>query len=101
MLFRSQSGNVYSWGGHTWGLLGRGGLSDCLTPTLIPGLSNVVEISTNASSSDPSAAFLLNVLVRLKDGSVWGWGQNYYGELGNGTTATAVTPVQAVGINLN
>ena len=95
-----QSGNVYSWGGQFAGLLGRSSLNNCLTPTLIPGLSNVVEMSTNAPSAY-ELGYGQNALVRLKDGSVWGWGANYYGELGNGTTATAVTPVQAVGINLN
>ena len=39
--------------------------------------------------------------VALKsDGTVWAWGDNNHGELGDGTTATRTTPVQVSGINL-
>jgi len=39
--------------------------------------------------------------VALKsDGTVWAWGDNNHGELGDGTTATRTTPVQVSGLNL-
>ncbi len=33
-------------------------------------------------------------LVLLDDGSVWGWGANYYGQVGDGTTTTQDTPTR-------
>ncbi|MEK3913486.1 fibronectin type III domain-containing protein [Paenibacillus sp. FSL H7-0331] len=43
-----------------------------------------------------SGGFLQNAVVK-SDGTVWAWGQNLFGELGDGTTITRNTPVQVVG----
>ncbi|WP_164013759.1 RCC1 domain-containing protein [Pyxidicoccus trucidator] len=37
-------------------------------------------------------------LARLEDGTVWAWGNNSHGQLGDGTTATRPTPVQVAGL---
>ncbi|MBV9322914.1 MAG: hypothetical protein JO352_03880 [Chloroflexi bacterium] len=37
-------------------------------------------------------------LVLKNDGTVWAWGGNWFGELGNGTTTNSTTPVQATGL---
>ena len=43
-----------------------------------------------------------HVVIQLLDGSVWGWGTNASGELGDGTSGNSrELPVQAIGINLN
>ena len=47
------------------------------------------------------AASTQHVVVQLLDGSVWGWGTNASGELGDGTSGNSrELPVQAIGINL-
>ncbi len=33
-------------------------------------------------------------LLLTRDGGIWGWGYNSYGNLGDGTTTTATTPVR-------
>jgi alpha-tubulin suppressor-like RCC1 family protein len=37
-------------------------------------------------------------LLPLQSGSVWAWGSNAFGELGDGTTTGRLTPVQTVGL---
>ncbi len=52
--------------------------------TQVPGLSGVTQVSTRYGSW----------LALKSDGSVWGWGKNEYGQLGNGTKTDAATPVR-------
>jgi alpha-tubulin suppressor-like RCC1 family protein len=61
------------------------------TPVQVAGLAGVVEAAGGLTAT---------VLVRLADGTVWGYGSNSFGELGSGTPATS-TPVQVPGIHLN
>ncbi|WP_274651185.1 RCC1 domain-containing protein [Paenibacillus humicola] len=39
-----------------------------------------------------------HTLSLQSDGSVWAWGQNWYGQLGDGSTKDRVTPAQAVSV---
>jgi len=43
------------------------------------------------------SSFGFAVAVKSADGSVWAWGENTAGELGNGTTTNSPTPVQVEG----
>jgi hypothetical protein len=89
------TGQVYSWGLPQ----GLGSVQYVFTsnlvphsvPALVPSLSSVEEIAVGGG----------NVLLRLADGSVWGWGPNLNGELGNGTATQATLPVRALGVGLN
>src|SRR5215467_1260733 len=55
---------------------------------LVP-ISNVVTVKAGISYS----------LALKSDGTVWAWGDNSLGELGDGTTNNQTTPVQVVGSN--
>ncbi|MEZ4622821.1 MAG: hypothetical protein R2867_45995 [Caldilineaceae bacterium] len=74
-----QSGTVLCWGkGELEQLSGQLGpkiVSVAFTPTVISGVTNVIDIATNKD----------NVCVRLANGSAQCWGSNYWGQLGNGT----------------
>ena len=82
-------GTIKAWGDNTLGELGNGtvgGMSSSVVP--VSGLSRVLAISANFFSS----------LALRADGSVWTWGGNSYGELGNPALAvgTSVPTAQQV-----
>lgn len=83
-------GRIWTWGDSS--RVGRPDtFNDTLVPTLLPGVSGVVELASGT----------WHVLYRRDDGSVWGWGDNPNGELGDGTRDPRAEPVQSIGINLN
>lgn len=90
MIALHADGTVWAWGKNDDGQLGLGFISvNEATPTQIPTLTNVVQIQASAFHS----------MARLSDGTVWAWGDNFWGQLGNGTTTNSSTPVQVLGIS--
>jgi alpha-tubulin suppressor-like RCC1 family protein len=83
-------GTLWGWGANANHELGTG--VDRYQVTKAPAqatlLSNVKSVHATSDSS----------LVLRKDGTVWGWGGNSAGVLGNGTTTASATPVQVVGL---
>jgi hypothetical protein len=58
------------------------------TPSTVNGLSNVTEV----------AAGVGHFLALRTDGTVWSWGNNSNGQLGDGTTISRTSPVQVTGL---
>ncbi|HEY3821388.1 MAG TPA: hypothetical protein VGL81_29680 [Polyangiaceae bacterium] len=89
-------GTVECWGSNPHGELGSGAIgsdscggSPCsTTPQVVAGLSGVTAVGVGNSSAGPEYACAL-----LSNGTVECWGDNYDGELGNGTTTTSTSPV--------
>jgi len=62
-------------------------LTGISTPAAVSGLSSVTAIHAGVSFG-----------VALKsDGTVWAWGENASGQLGNGTSSNSSTPVRSQG----
>jgi len=88
-------GTVWAWGNNVTGQLGNGTQVDRSAPIRISSLSNIVAV---AAGGYYAQGFGHSLALR-SDGTVWAWGWNAYGQLGNGTTTSRTTPVQISGIN--
>lgn len=82
--------NVSCWGSNEHGQIGDGTTSTRTTPTEIPGLSGVTEIGLGGAHA---------CAVIQTSGEMKCWGLNEDGQLGNGTTTTAKTPVSVPGLS--
>jgi alpha-tubulin suppressor-like RCC1 family protein len=83
-------GTVWAWGRNSNGQLGRGTISDHEhTPVRVRGLAGVTKISAGTGFA----------LALRSDGTVWAWGVNSSGELGNGTTTPSSVPVKVAGLS--
>ncbi|MFB9313367.1 RCC1 domain-containing protein [Nocardioides plantarum] len=81
-------GTVVTWGSNQMGQLGSGTTGgNRTTPAPVAGLSDVTMVSTGHYQS----------LALRGDGSIWTWGYNFAGQLGDGTTTTRNRPVRVVG----
>lgn len=82
------NGNIYCWGINTYGRLGDGTLSSRSTPTALSGNNNDwVQV---ASGQEHGAAVKGN-------GTLWCWGRNHQGQLGNNSTTDTSSPVTVAG----
>ncbi|MEP7154943.1 MAG: hypothetical protein ABI905_04165 [Betaproteobacteria bacterium] len=91
-LARKNDGTVWAWGQNDSGQLGNGTLIDGhtgrTTPVAVSALNGVRAISAGDSHS----------LALKTDGTVWAWGSNGGGRLGDGTIVDRLVPVQVRGL---
>ena len=86
-------GTVWAWGYNANGQLGDNTTTNRLVPVQVKGpggsgvLSNIIAIAAGGNHS----------LALRADGTVWAWGLNTYGQLGDNTTTNRLTPVQVLG----
>ncbi|NWG26902.1 MAG: T9SS type A sorting domain-containing protein [Ignavibacteriaceae bacterium] len=95
-LALSSDGMVYSWGANLYGGLGIGNNIDINVPVavytggVLSGKS-IIKISAGSGYS----------IVVASDGTVYTWGQNTYGELGNGTSGSNAWKNVPVVVDMN
>jgi Alpha-tubulin suppressor and related RCC1 domain-containing proteins len=82
-----EDGSVACWGRNNYGQLGVGDTTNRITPVLVSNIGTIL----------PKAVAITNgyahTCVLLEDGRIACWGDNYYGQLGDGTTTQRTTPV--------
>jgi len=88
-----RDGTAWAWGLGNTGQLGNGDDDGSLLPIPVStttGLDGVIAISAGSFSG----------YALRWDGTVWAWGSNYYGQLGNGVTTPpySLRPVQVSGL---
>lgn len=92
-LALKSDGTVWNWGLNTYGGLGDGTTTDSNTPVQVKGLGGVGYLTGVVAI----AAGAGHGLALKSDGTVWAWGWNLRGQLGDGTTANRTTPIQVQG----
>ena len=82
------NGTAWSWGLNTFGRLGDGTTTQRTSPvSVVGGFTDWIQLSAGN----------LHSLGLRADGSIWAWGINANGRLGDGTTTSRTSPVSVVG----
>ncbi len=82
-----EDGTVWAWGSNEFGQLGNGTWTDSNTAVRVGGKQPLTKIIAIAAGYNHSVAL-------RSDGTVWAWGRNGSGQLGNGTSINSNIPVQ-------
>lgn len=80
-------GTAWGWGHSRFGQVGVGAIGDIIDrPTKITGIADVQLVEAGKFHS----------LALLSSGKIWAWGQNIYGQLGDGGQANRAQPVPII-----
>lgn len=89
------NGTVSCWGENASGQLGNGSIAGFVPPGAGASISSTVfpVSASSINSATQVSAGQFHTCALLSGGRVMCWGSNSFGQLGDGTTATALTPV--------
>ncbi|WP_158502071.1 MopE-related protein [Vitiosangium sp. GDMCC 1.1324] len=90
LVIDAQFGEVWAWGQNNFGQTGSGTISTM--PTLVP-----TRVSGVSAATSIVAGHYFSMAI-LGNNSVKAWGQNTYGQLGNGTTENSAVSVDVAGL---
>lgn len=85
------NGDLYAWGQNTNGILGIFGGNDKLTPTYV--MSDVAKVESTRGLVIAEIANTSSTAILTTDGVLYTVGNNQYGQLGRGGSATDLLPV--------
>ena len=84
-------GSLWLWGSNASGTLGDGTVANKSSPVqTVAGGTNWKQVSMASGTSSANCAAIKT------DGTLWTWGSNTYGQLGDGTVAAKSSPVQTI-----
>ena len=88
-MTRKTDRSLWAWGDNQSGQLGDGTTVNKVSPKRIGTGNDWAEITADGDLSDNG-----HTVARKIDGSLWAWGYNNYGELGDGTTVNKIIPTR-------
>lgn len=86
---RLSNGSVRCWGSNSVGQLGDGSTTSSTTSVSVAGLQNITQVDVGTEG--------FHTCARRNDSTLFCWGSNFYGQLGDGSTTTRPSPVQVSG----
>lgn len=81
-------GTVWCWGRNQYGQLGQNDMISRSSPVSVIGGHSFVEFTIG---------IVWYAVGRKSDGSLWSWGYNLFGQLGDGTASNRSSPVRVIG----
>ena len=79
------SGTLWVWGRNEFGQVGNNTTTETSSPVQVGALTNWAQVSVGSN---------YNILSVKTDGTLWAWGRNSVGKLGDSTTVNKSSPVQ-------
>lgn len=89
-------GTLWAWGYNQYGAVGNGTTETVSTPTKV--LDHVKTFTCTACPSNGAFDTYTNAFALREDDSLWAWGYNDEGNLGNGTTESVLSPVKILDV---
>lgn len=89
----AQSYQLQSWGYDILGLNISVNNHTPAPPTMPNGVTNLWRQVSSGGGTPVGANYIFNIAIK-DDGTLWAWGDNDYGELGDGTTTSSSVPIQ-------
>ena len=81
------NGTLWSWGSNSFGQLG-------VNTAGANGVSSPVQVGALSTWTQVRYGFPNYIIALQSNGTLWGWGNNTYGNLGNNTTTNYSSPIQ-------
>jgi len=96
-----QDGTLWAWGENAQGAIGQNsGTGQYNVPMQVPALAGNTWLDASAGGYYDGGVTYGSFTVGIQsDGSLWTWGWNQSGQLGNGNTSNQTAPVQIVGVS--
>ena len=88
----TSDGSLWGWGANRFGQLGDGTLTPRYAPVRI--MDDVIAVSTGCANFGTVSA---HTMALTSDGTLWSWGHNHRGQVGDGTTVDRIVPVEIMG----
>ena len=84
-------GTIWCWGEGGSGALGQGNTTDYSSPVQVGALTTWATIGPGSETDQANSEWSMAVKT---DGTLWTWGENSKGQLGNGNTTDISSPAQ-------
>ena len=91
-LALKSDGTVYAWGWNSHGQLGDNSKTDRSSPVQVVGPGGSGFLTNIIALADGKGKY--HSMALRSDHTVWVWGWNYYGQLGNNSTVGSLFPIQ-------